>query len=891
MISSYTDFVTVPKMSKHIAVLGILMLSSNFIGVMPIISAAAAESDLRLEEVVVTARRRIELEQEVPIATTVFGPSMIERARIERPQDFINLTSNVSIVDTANAGDTQVNIRGITSTRDAESTFAFVVDGVLITNPNGFNQELFDIQSIEVLKGPQGALYGRNAVAGAILVNTKAPSDDFESSIRIGGGIDNLRKIGFSMSGPISDNARGSLSIMTRKDDGQYSNEFAGGGDVVDFVEEKNARARLVWDVSDNLTLDAVLSVRDVEAGAINFNAVFALRDAAAIFGDPTLFKDVNDHDFKFYFNVPGENEQENTFFSLKADYELDNALLTVVFSYDELDEFLLSDGTSAAFGLYSFDFGGAPNLSGPTVGTAQNACSTSYQALLASGRFAPGNNPPFFAFPGEVPGLAVDLGIAPFYGINALLSPYTPSSCDGYQYQERNQKSSSLELRIASADDSAINWMGGVYFARIEREVVVSYGADLGDGIFRKSPYVQGRTDQLFWDEFETDVYAIFGQVEFEPAENHTISLSGRFDVEDREVSNKVPNVASAAAFGGGAPINPAYNGSFTDIIPGRDDSFQQFQPKLSWRWAFNDDASLYASYGVGFRSGGFNNIGSAALVDGAYATINTRPANLRDEYDKEVSTAFELGLKSEWLDRRLRINAAVFHTEVEDSQFFNFLAGGFGILRVVTNIDEVTLQGAEIDVKLLVSPNFSIFGSVGVVDSEIDKNTNRPYTEGNEAPLTPDMTANLGAEWVSQVWTDVDLVARVDWRYVGETWFSTVQDDVTLNAFTDVSPIYQLIGIVFGDVTQTPPGPGIPAGGILGFGASDYSKGQRDAYDTLNVNISLQAEKWTLSVWGRNVLDEKYLEEIIPAPEFGGYFVHPAKGEIFGVDFTYRF
>lgn len=877
-------------MSKHIVTVCFLILSSSLIGVTGISSQAYAESYV-LEEVVVTARRRAELEQEVPIATSVFSRTTIERANIERPQDFINLTSNVSIVDTANAGDTQVTIRGITSTRDAEGTFAFVVDGVLVTNPNGFNQELFDIQSIEVLKGPQGALYGRNAVAGAILINTVEPSDEFKASFKLGGGTDNLQKYGLSISGPLGDSARGSLSLMARDSDGQYKNEFTGKDDVVDFVEETNVRARIVWDVSDNLTIDAVIGARDVEAGAINFNAVFALSDAAGLFGDPTLFKDVNDHDFSFYFNVPGENEQENIFFSLKADYELDNALLTAVFSYDELEEYLLSDGTSAAFGLYSFDIAGAFNPAGPTVGPAQTACSATYQDLVASGRFAPGANPPFFAFPGNVPGEAVDLGIAPFYGLNALLSPYTPSSCDGYQYQERNQDSTSFELRIASLDDAPLTWMTGIYYAQIEREVVVSYGADLGDGFFGRTPYVPGRTDLLFWDEFDTDVFAVFGLVEFDLAEDHTIAISARYDVEDREVSNKVPNVASASAFGGGGPINPAYDGSFTDVIADRDDDFSQFQPKLSWRWSFSEDASLYASYGVGFRSGGFNNVGSAALVDSQYATIDTRPANLRDEYDKEVSTAFEIGLKSELLDRRLRINAAAFYTEVEDSQFFNFLAGGFGILRVVTNIDEVTLQGFEIDAKYLVNSNLSIFGSVGIVDSEIDKNKNRPYTEGNDMPLTPDMTANLGAEWVKEVWGGVDLVARVDWRYVGETWFSTVQDDVTTNAFTDVSATYQFIGVVFGDVSQSPPGPGIPAGGILGFGRSDYSKGQRDSYDTVNLNISFQAEKWTLIFWGDNVLDEEYLEEVIPAPEFGGYFIHPAKGEAYGVDFIYRF
>ena len=134
----------------------------------------ALAEEAKLEEVVVVARRRAEDLQDVPIAVTAFTSSDIQSAGINRPQDFISLTPNMSIVDTANAGDTQVTIRGQYSTRDAESTFANVVDGVLITNPNGFNGELYDVEQIEVLKGPQGALYGRNAVAGAIIVNTTA---------------------------------------------------------------------------------------------------------------------------------------------------------------------------------------------------------------------------------------------------------------------------------------------------------------------------------------------------------------------------------------------------------------------------------------------------------------------------------------------------------------------------------------------------------------------------------------------------------------------------------------------------------------------------------------------------------------------------------------------
>ena len=148
---------------------------------LPFATVNAQEGALAMEEVVVTARKRAESLQEVPIAITVFTEQTIRRAGIERPADFIRLMPNVTIVDTANVGDTQVSIRGIVSTRDAESTFAYIVDGVLSTNPNSFNEELVDVQQIEVLKGPQGALYGRNAVAGAVLVTTKEPGDEFQA--------------------------------------------------------------------------------------------------------------------------------------------------------------------------------------------------------------------------------------------------------------------------------------------------------------------------------------------------------------------------------------------------------------------------------------------------------------------------------------------------------------------------------------------------------------------------------------------------------------------------------------------------------------------------------------------------------------------------------------
>jgi iron complex outermembrane receptor protein len=819
---------------------------------------AMAQGPGVLEEIVITARKRAESLQDVPIAVTAFTSSQIQSAGIERPQDFIGLTPNVSIVDTANVGDTQVTIRGQYSTRDAESSFAYVLDGVLITNPNGFNGELFDIEQIEVLKGPQGALYGRNATAGAILVNTKRPSDEFEGRIKAGFGDDNLKKGHAMVSGPLIDNKLyGRLAGSYRKTDGQFDNDFTGEDDVINDIEEKDIRGRLIWEPNDRLTVDMQGSYRDVDAGAINFNATFGLAAAADFIGNPDLFKDVNDTDFKYIFNVPGENEQEDTFFSLKADYEIGLGTLTFIGAYDSLDEHLLSDGTSAAFGGYSL---GSPE--------SQTACTETYNSfdtsLLTS---------PFYAIQdGNPPGTYL-----PAIGaLNGLLPAYSPTTCDGYQYQERNQDSTSFEVRLTSKEEGKFRWVAGMYYADIEREVVVSYGADLGLG-FRRAPYVPPEgpnpTDLLFWDDFDTDVYAVFGQMEMDIGEKGELALALRYDEEDRKVKNKVPNVLSPQIFGAlfHPPINPAFDGSGTDSIPNRDETFDEWQPKISYTHAFNDELTAYASYGVGFRSGGFNSLGSEATVNGTFGTYPTAPLEVRDDYDKEVTDTYEIGVKSQWLDNRLRVNAAAFYTDIDDYQFFNFFAGPFGLLRVVTNIDNVDIYGAEIDFAWAFNEYLTFSGGYGIVDTEINDNDNRPYTEGNDLPYAPESNGTLSVDFGMPIFGDLEWSTRLDYQYVGETWFHSVQDNTTVNFFTDLSDVY-----------------GVPG---FGFGPSDYSRTSRDDYWTMNLRGGISGDNWSIIAWSNNVTDEDYLEEVIPAPEFGGSFNHDSAGRVSGVDFTYNF
>jgi len=817
-------------------------------------SALAQESSFAIEEVVVTARKRSENLQEVPIAISAIDAETMERAGVERAGDYISLIPNVTLVDTANVGDTQVSIRGIVSTRDAESTFAYVVDGVLSTNPNSFNEELFDVEQIEVLKGPQGALYGRNAVSGAILVTTKKPGDETEAEIAVGIGNNNAFKARAVVSGPVGDDMAGRIAVSTRETDGFYSNSFSGGKGTVDYLEDTSARARLVWNVSDDLELDFRAGYTDVSGGAINFNAAFAIPAFEAAFGSPAFFADPNELDFNFTFNVPGENEQTTTDFSVKADYTMDGMDLVASFAYTDLEEYLLSDGTSATF--YGYELTPACQ--------ADRATLNSFTRPDLFGPVAA----PFVVLPSGDP--ANDF--AGVYG------PYTPTSCDGYQYQERNQEDMSIDVRLVSTDESSTRWIAGAYWAEIEREVVVAYGADTGGGFLRQ-PYVPASgpnpTDLLFWDNFDTTVMALYGQMEFDLADNWELALAARYDREERTVDNQVPNVSNSGLnvnlLGPGftpLPINPALQGG---EIPNRSADFNQLQPKVTLSWAASDQVNWYASYGMGFRSGGFNSVGTSDTLNfwfnsgfgGPGEAVNAQ-LQITDDYDKEVSTSLELGFKGEFNDRRVRVNAAAFRTDVDDNQFFEFFAGPFGLLRTVTTIDELSIQGFEIDATFAVTENLSIYGGAGFLDSEIRKNKNRPLSVGNDVPQAPNNSSNLGVQWVSSVRSGIDLVARVDYQRVGKMHFHTLQGEQTptiWNAF--FAP---------------------------GFN-SDFSKSARDSYHTVDARISLEAADWTITAWGRNITDEQYLQEVIPAPEFGGTFNHPSARDAYGVDFTYRF
>ncbi len=306
-------------------------------------TAAAAEQD---DGIVVTGLRRSETLQDVPAAVTAFDAQAIQNAGIERPADFIALTPNVNLVETQNAGNAFVVIRGITQNRNSEPSVAVIVDGVQQVNPAQFNQDLFDIEQIEVLKGPQGGLYGRNAIGGAIIINTVKPTDEFSGNVTA--GIDN----GFGyflrggISGPIAENVKFRVAGSYYDTEGFIPNTFL--GEDADPVEDFSLRANLLIEASDRLTFDLRGSVNQLRTQGLYYNIV----------NDVNEIEDVR-------VNNPGQNDRDIYNLALKIEYAGDNAVLTSISSYDTLEEILTGDAfdfqpipDSFFFNLFEFLFG-----------------------------------------------------------------------------------------------------------------------------------------------------------------------------------------------------------------------------------------------------------------------------------------------------------------------------------------------------------------------------------------------------------------------------------------------------------------------------------------------------------------------------------------------------
>jgi len=246
--------------------LKLLLLSLTFWSVP---SLAQSGADTVIDEIIVTSRYRAEKLSDVPDSITAFKPNDIERYRIERINRVASLTPNLRFSDDQEVGVSTLIVRGVRQNRGTgQPPVSFRIDGVSATNNLLTTQELFDVESIDVLRGPQGALYGRNAIGGAILVSTRQPTNEPEYGLRISAAEGQDFTFSANASGPIKDDKllfRASLRLQDRE--GQLENAYL-DKQKVDFKQSAALRTRLLYKPSEKLSIDLKAQYLDQDGGS-----------------------------------------------------------------------------------------------------------------------------------------------------------------------------------------------------------------------------------------------------------------------------------------------------------------------------------------------------------------------------------------------------------------------------------------------------------------------------------------------------------------------------------------------------------------------------------------------------------------------------------------------
>lgn len=721
--------------------------------------SAGASSGAVLEEIVVTARKRDENLQDVPVSVSAFTERDLDDIGLRSMRDYAKQVPNFFMVETQNSTFAFPNIRGITQARNLDPAIAVVVDGVLATNPIAMSQELFDVEQIEVYKGPQGALYGRNAMGGAINITTKKPSNNLEGMLRVGGANGGTSRAQASISGPlVEDTLYARAAISYYDTDGLRDNTGVKGAHG-DRNENRSARARIVWEASDDFTLDFRASYSKDESAALGFIDVSPIWHESApgsgisfgcalgIFPAPAppcnagvvtggniadLFvpgqspfvgsPNITGEDIPLQTNLNGIEEREISSASILINWDLPIGTLTSVTSWDKSEDFAIGENPPR------------------TVGRGQK--NTQYKTSEAL----------------------------------------------------------SQEIRLTSASDQRLRWIGGFYLVQTDAWLSTTVQRDF-DGIDSLTDLVKkdplntqsgrcmnpagtGPGSPFFPPDGSNDnqgnclmgydgdagdnfAWALFAQVNYDLTDTLELSVSARFDRDEREQTVRTPQELFPAL----PPGAPPFTVREGDV---RERNFDSLQPKITLRWSPRDNLMTYLTYAEGFRSGGFNRPGIGVLAKAGLPGPPV-PLGVEDSYDQQDTASIEVGVKFTAPNGRFLVNAAAFHTEVDNYQTFAVVTVASILSQIIIPVDEVEIDGFEIDATWLATDSLTFNIGYGVLDSEITSDPLRGF-KGNKAPMTPDDSFNAGLSYrqpFTLAGNEASVFLRVDYRRTGEVFF----------------------------------------------------------------------------------------------------------------------
>jgi len=706
----------------------------------------SAEQAGGIAEIVVTAQKRAENVQDVPIAISTFNGEFLDKANISSLQDLQGRTPGL-VINSFSPGQPELAIRGVGTKEDgagASDSTLVMVDGVYFATRTATNLDIFDLEQVEVLRGPQGTLFGKNAIAGVINYVTRKPTlDEFELKVRQTVGNFGTFDTGAGVNVPIGDTLAARLSFSRRATDG-YLTRVDVGVPAVPFGTE---------DDED-----------------IGFADRFAWR--AAIKWEPSDATSL-------LISLDGAND----------DFGTDNR--EPVGSAGPLHDCLCASNpvaVNAAIGGASGEYGGVHSYAGDILGfskrdifggMAQLDHDLGFATLTLLGAYRDSTFKNALDSSGLPPSPIIDLTGAhgsPNVGLTAPANVgFTFDTID--IVDERGEQFTG-EVRLASPSSQRFKWVMGIFASQedIDRTETVGFpslsGASLDPHFAAASMFFTGKS------------IAGYGQATYDISDTLTITGGARYSYEKKEISVVNENL--------GSPDLVLLFAQFP--LTSGEDSWDNFSWRLSGQYRPSNEVMVFATVSTGFKSGGFTGSATTAPV----ATT---------AFDPETATNYEIGAKLDLFGRRLRLNTSAFYLDYSDLQvtrFFQPVGSPFGEF-ITENAANAEIKGFEVELTArpvewlefggtyayLDAKYKDFFGTPGISGSgDFSGNTMRQAPENvwsayvqltHELASGDLLTANVSGRHQSKVFTNADnnSLDVIESYTLGDAWVSWRSND----------------------------------------------------------------------------------------------------------------
>jgi iron complex outermembrane receptor protein len=798
-------------MSRYLSIRTSIISAILFI----LASAPTAYAKYQLEEIIVTAQKREQSLQDVPIAVTVLDEESLDRAQFSDFRSITQLSPSVSFQDGFAPVATNFSIRGIGSyafTGGIQPSVSVVVDGVPLARAGEFIIDLADIERVEVLRGPQGTLFGRNSTGGAINVVRKRPTEEFEGSFELAATDDDEITARAMISGALSDKVRGRLVGLVSERDGHIENLGPGGGDLGG-IDQIALLAKLEIDIGDKGSLLLAADYSDREHGFSPQTA--AIGEVFRPFGDVTGEARA--------LALGGGN--------LAAGRAvLANPFQTAVSKVGDMNE-NESSGISATF---NYDF----------------SDKISFKSITAWRDFTDQNNPDVDETPAEPDNL-----IMPIVSIYTSNSPNWSGS--GVPEHARGVKSDyiSQELVLEISNDKA-DWTFGAFYQDYEENIknntalliidnfnpAFGNGANVGGTAIPGDEYVL--SSNMLDSTYSVESVALFSDATFHVTDRLDLFGGLRWTKETLDSNLNSRSKLAPLSFSEIARRFDTTNRVlFTDDFPAfpnggdptavgtdsTDEDFVSFRAGASFN--FTDNVNGYASF-----SRGQIGVGKNIAYTGRTGKF----------LEPTTADSFEIGLKSQLLNNRLRLNIAAFSQEVTDLQASALIPGT--VSSETINAGDLDVTGFEADALFAINENWTFNGSVVVLDSEIQNLLQTCFFDQLTAGTGCDIDSNGDGRPETQDVSGKPGTNAPDLKYTLGLAANFPSQNLPFNFFANLNYVWQ------DDIQFT-------------LDQDDLST--QESYGLLNVTLGITDKdgRYELQIYGKNITDEFYVADSFEA------------------------